>query len=159
MDATADLDFAQAPLPGDALHRTLDAFRALGPVAPARFLGQPAHLISGHAELAAAFRDGERFPPPLMYRAAFEPVVGRSFITMDEDEHRVYRKLATPAFRSRAIERYERDGLEALAHELIDKLAGQTSADLAAGFTQRFPHLVISRLLGLPREREDDFHR
>ena len=47
-----------------------------------------------------------------MYEASFAPAIGESFISMAEPErHRTYRKLATPAFRSRAVARYERDGL------------------------------------------------
>ena len=94
-----------------------------------------------------------------MYAQSFEPAIGRSFISMaDPDEHLRYRRLATPAFRSRAIARYERDGLGTLANELIDELEGQAEFDLVSEFTARFPYLVITRLLGLPREREEEFH-
>jgi cytochrome P450 len=95
-----------------------------------------------------------------MYEVGFEGAIGKSFISMEEaDEHRVYRKLATPAFRSRAVQKYEESGLAALAHELIDGLGESREVDLVAQFTSRFPYLVISRLLGLPRDREEDFHR
>jgi cytochrome P450 len=95
-----------------------------------------------------------------MYQAAFEPAIGESFISMAEPErHRVYRKLATPAFRSRAVASYEREGLAELAGELIDDFAGRGGTDLVAEFTARFPYLVITRLLGMPRDREQEFHR
>jgi cytochrome P450 len=156
----AEADFAVDEMPGARLHEVLHASRARGPITPARFMGLPAFVIAGYAELLEALRDNERFPPHRMYEVSFEPAVGRSFISMaDLDEHRVYRKLATPAFRSRAVERYEREGLEALAHELIDGLEGKGEFDLVAEYTARFPYLVISRLLGLPRDRENDFHR
>jgi cytochrome P450 len=137
----------------------LEGFRERSPVAPTKFLGHDAWIITSHAALLAAFTDSERFPPHRMYQLSFEPAIGESFISMPEPErHRVYRKLATPAFRSRAVARYEREGLAALAHELIDGLDDRTELDLMADFAARFPYLVITRLLGLPRDREDEFH-
>ena len=50
---------------------------------------------------------------------------------MDGPEHHLYRKLATPAFRSRAVASYERIGMGALAHELVDAFAADGTVDLA----------------------------
>ena len=76
----------------------------------------------------------------------------------DPASHLRFRKLATPTFRSRAISRYAQTGLVDLAHELIDELDTRDEFDLVKEFTSRFPYLVITRLLGLPREREREFH-
>jgi cytochrome P450 len=153
------VDFGFDPLPGAELHEVLHAYRREGPVQPTRFLRLPAFVITSYDALLEAFLDTERFPPHLMYRASLEPAIGESFISMPErDRHLLYRKLATPAFRSRAIESYEQKGLVALAHELVDGLLGRSEVDLVAEFAARFPYLVITRLLGMPREREDEFH-
>jgi cytochrome P450 len=155
-----EVDFALDDLPGEALHHALAQFRESGPVAPTRFLGLDAWVVTRHDAVLDGFSDSHRFPPHRMYQASFEPVVGESFISMPEPErHRVYRKLATPAFRSRAIRNYEQEGLAALAHELLDALETREEFDLVADFTARFPYLVISRLLGLPRDGEAEFHR
>ena len=154
------VDFAFDALPGRLLHDVLRAYRERGPIQPTRFLGLPAFVIASHDALLEAFQDTERFPPHRMYQVGFEPAIGESFISMAERErHLLYRKLATPAFRSRAIERYEAEGLRALAHELVERLEGRSDFDLVAEFSARFPYLVITRLLGLPREREDEFHQ
>ena len=154
------VDFALDEMPGSELHDVLRAYRERGPVQPTRFLGLPAFVITGYEALLQAFKDADRFPPHRMYQAAFEGAVGRSFISMESlDEHRVYRKLATPAFRSRAVESYEREGLASLANELIDEIDGCAEFDFISQFAARFPYLVITRLLGLPRDREDAFHR
>jgi cytochrome P450 len=153
------VDLALDELPGQALHDVLRAYRERGPVQPARFLGLPAFAITGHRELLRAFKDVDRFPPHRMYQVAFEGAIGKTFISTESPEqHRVYRKLATPAFRSRAVASYEREGLEALAHELIDGFAERDEFDLMADFVAPLPYLVITRLLGLPREREEAFH-
>lgn len=153
------VDFALDELPGEALHTVLHAYRARGPAVPTRFLGIPSFVIAGREALYDAMMDTERFPPHRMYQASFEGAIGESFISMAEPErHRVYRKLATPAFRSRAVERHVRGGLAPLAHELLDELEGRDRFDLIADYAARFPYLVITRLLGLPREREAAFH-
>jgi len=94
-----------------------------------------------------------------MYQASFEGAIGETFISMPEPHrHRVYRKLATPAFRSRAVDRHVAKGLAPLAHELLDEFEAREEFDLVADYAARFPYLVISRLLGLPRDREEAFH-
>jgi len=157
--ALDSLDFALDELPGHSLHEVLRTYRERGPVEPTRFLGLPAFVITGHQALLEAFLDVERFPPHRMYQASFEGAIGESFISMaDPERHRVYRRLATPAFRSRAVESYQREGLAALANELVDALGQRREIDLVADFTARFPYRVITRLLGLPRDREEAFH-
>ena len=152
------VDFALDEMPGDEMHRVLRAYREQNPVSETRFLGLSAKLITGHPELFDAMMDTEGFPPHAMYKASFETAIGETFISMEDPRnHRLYRKLVTPAFRSRAVANYEREGIASLAHELVDRLEDQKSFDLVEGFTTRFPYLVISRLLGLPKDREDDF--
>ena len=102
-----DFDFARERPRGEELHRFLARLRERGPVARVRFGGAPAWVILRYAELARAFRDGVRFPPGPAYAATIEPVVGRSFISMDGEQHRIYRRLATPAFHSSAVARLE----------------------------------------------------
>lgn len=157
------VDFGLHELPGDALHAVLHAYRERGPVQPTRFLGLPAFVITSHKALEEAFLDEHAFPGHRMYQASFEPAIGKSFISdPDPASHLLFRKLATPAFRSRAVASYEQSGLAALANELVDRIEGRLAVgdevDLVADFSARFPYLVISRLLGLPRDREDEFH-
>lgn len=128
MKTLEEIDFGSDELPGDELHRALATFRERGPIVPSCFLGMPAWIIASHRHLAAAFRDSERFPPHRMYQAGIESVVGQTFISMDGNDHRVFRQLATPAFRSRAVAQMEREGLAALAHELIDRVQNAARA-------------------------------
>lgn len=154
-----DVDLHRDELPGEELHRYLAARRSEGAVVPAAFFGGTASLVTRYDAVAEAFRDDVRFPPHEAYRISIEPLIGRNFQSMAEPEHLLYRRLATPAFRSRTVERYEQSGIAELAHELVDSFAGEAELDLAAAFTRRFPFLVISRLLGIPRDAEASFHR
>ncbi len=153
-----EADFALDEMPGEEMHRILRNFRERGPVEKTRFMGLPAFVITRHRALLNAFMDNESFPPHRLYQASFEGAIGESFISMEDPRrHLLYRRLATPAFRSQAVSRYENEDLAALAHELVDRLKGQRTFDLVESFTARFPYLVISRLLGLPRDREQEF--
>ena len=71
-NSLASIDFATEQMPGPHLHQTLRRLREQHPVSQARFAGLPAFVISGHAELAEAFRDNQRFPPANAYRFIFE---------------------------------------------------------------------------------------
>lgn len=154
-----DVDFGRDELPGASLHRVFRAFRERGPVQPTRFEGLPAFVITSHKALEEAFLDEHAFPGHRMYEVSFEPAIGKSFISdPDPASHLLFRKLATPAFRSRAVASYEQEGLAALANELVDRMGDADEVDLVQAFSARFPYLVISRLLGLPRDREDEFH-
>lgn len=150
------LDFSFARMPGDDLHAYLRGLRARGPISPCLFSGQPAMIITGHAALAEAFRNNTLFPPANAYRITIEPVQGLTFQTMEDEEHRIYRRLATPAFRSRAVEKMEVEGLARIAHELIDKFPAG-GCDMAQHFSHRYSFLVISRMLGIPLDHEDEF--
>ncbi len=153
------IDFAGGGLPGPLYHAALARLRERGPVVKVCFGGEPAWMITRYRELAAAFREGERFPPGRAYALTTEPVVGRSFISMEGDEHRVYRQLATPAFRAHTVERYEDSRIATVAHEILDSVAERKEVDLVAAFTHTFPIRIICRLLGLPKDDDDRFIR
>jgi cytochrome P450 len=156
--ALDQVDFALDAMPGQRLHDVLHAYRARGPVQPTRFLTIPSFVITEHAALLEAFKDVARFPPHLMYQATIEKAAGKTFISMEDPQHLLFRKLATPAFRSRAVASDEETGLRELALELVEKIDASREFDLMPSFVSRFPYLVITRLLGLPRDREDEFH-
>jgi len=108
-------DFAVDVFEGERLHRELSAMRERNPVSRALFAGQPAMVITGHQALAEAFRDNDCFPPADAYRITIEPVQGVTFQTMEDEQHRLYRRLATPAFRSSAVDAMEQEGLARIA--------------------------------------------
>ncbi len=152
-------DFALDEMPGDELHARLRSYRERGPIGPAHFLGIPCFVITEYEALSEAFRDEHAFPGHRMYEHSFEPAIGKSFISNpDATDHLRYRRLTTPAFRSRAITNYANEGLAALANELVDEIGERGEFDPVSEFTARFPYLVITRMLGLPRDREEDFH-
>lgn len=150
-----DIDLATEPLAGDALHALMHRARDEGPVVPATFLGAPAFLLAGHRVVRDYLSDHERFPGGALYAHATRPHIGRTFIDMDGAEHDTYRRLVTPAFRSRAVTRFVEDGLPPLVTEVLDRIAARGEADLAVELAQVLPFWAISRKLGLPRGSEE----
>jgi cytochrome P450 len=153
----ASVDFARVDLPGPELHRVLAEHRARAPVSEVQMAGEKCWLIAGHEVLSQAFRDETAFPAGEWYRRVIEPVQGRTFESMEGTDHLRYRRLATPAFRSRAVDRMEAEGIAEIAQELLDALPEEGDMDLVAAFASRFPFLVISRVLGIPTDREAQF--
>lgn len=154
------IDWLDASLPGPAFAEALHALRERGPVVPVPVLGGSitAYYIAGYDALADAFKDGERFPPSAAYQRISEPFIGQTFMSMDEEPHRIYRPPLTTAFRRTAVEALDEAELAALAHELIDRFVARRKVELTGAYTRLFSFGVICRLLGLPRERERDYY-
>ena len=151
MSTTKAIDFGLDSLPGEELHAALGELREAHRVAPVKFFGAEAMLVTHFDDVKGAFGDHEHLPGGSTYQMHTEPVVGRTFISMDGTEHDRHRQLATPAFRSRAVARFDEEALVPLAHEIIDRFVGRGEADLVAEFTTVLPFYAITRKLGVPR--------
>ncbi len=152
-------DFGLDLLPGETLHTTLAALREAERLAPVRLFGMDALLVTRFTDVKEAFRDHEQIPGGVTYQGHTEPVVGRTFISMDGTEHDRHRQLATPAFRSRAVTRFDEDALVPLAHEIVDRFVDRGETDLVREFTTVLPFYAITRMLGLPRATDDEMRR
>ena len=152
-----DVDVLLDDLPDVA--GNLAAMRAANPAPWARGFGEPALLLLTHELVHAAFRDEDVFPAADFYGTTVSDVLGRNLQCMRGDEHRVNRALVSPAFRQRLMPGLVEPLLEPVAHELVDRFAAQGRADLVADFTERYPFIVITRLLGLPEHSESEVKR
>lgn len=155
----SSIDLALDRLTGQDLHDVLAALRARGELADVRFFGAPAVVATHFEVVRSILRDDDAVPGAPTYQLSTEPIVGHTFIDAHGAEHDRLRKLATPAFRSRAIERFDAARLGHLADELVDRFVDDGEADLVAAFTSVLPYLAIARKLGLPESREEDTRR
>ncbi len=153
------IDLATDRLAGQDLHDTLAALRVAAPLADTVFFGQPAVVTTTHALGRAVLRDDDGIPGAPTYGLSTAPLLGNTFIDAHGDEHHRVRALATPAFRSRAIERFDAGALVDLADAVLDRVAERGAADLMADFAMVVPYLAIARKLGLPPSGEDDTRR
>jgi cytochrome P450 len=80
----------------------------------------------------------------------------RTIIEMDPPRHRKLRKVASPWFTPRALNRIDA-AVEESARNLVDRLAGDTGegeCDFATDVAAAHPLRILSTILGVPREEE-----
>ncbi|MER6466341.1 cytochrome P450 [Streptomyces sp. NPDC001228] len=106
-----------------------------------------AWLVSRHEDVKAALTD-----PRLTsegYRWQMAPLFDRTIIQMDGREHAASRKLLTPAFLGRSLDRLS-ELSERTAGELIERLQGRPEIELVDEFCTILPVSVLAGLMGLP---------
>ena len=151
--AYPDIDFGTADVP-DLEARMADLQAQGKRVVPIRYIGEPAWLILRHKELYDAFMDSTHYPCSAAHSRHSLPTMGKSILCLDGDEHRIKRALVAQAFLPSAVRGYTERLLRPLAHMLIDGFRGRSELDLVAEYTRRLPVLVITGLLGVPAENE-----
>lgn len=103
-------------------------------------------------------RDGRVFTSK-PYDKTIGLFIGPTILAMDGKKHRDHRNLVSPAFRSKALTRWEPAIVRPICNALIDEFINTGQADLVRQFTFEFPTRVIARLLGLPDEDLAMFHK
>ncbi|MEM9176049.1 MAG: cytochrome P450 [Myxococcota bacterium] len=153
------IDFAMDAVPD--LHAILSDLRERHAVAPVRYHGSTAYLITRFADLRSAMADDEAFPSWAAYARHTEPVMGRTIQCMGGEEHRRNRRLVSAAFRPRLMTEFVEAFLTPVAHQLVDamlsdQMGPRGTADLVEAYTTRYAFTVITRLLDFP---PTDFER
>ena len=118
---------------------------------PAQNLDIAGVTVLGYDECQTVLTHPENFSSSI-YENIMGPVMGRTLLQQEGDEHRASRALVSPLFRAKLLERWRIELVEVVVHELIDRFASRGRADLVRKFTFAFPVQVIARLMGLPRE-------
>jgi cytochrome P450 len=108
-------------------------------------------------------RDAARFSSA-GYGDVMGGVMGRTILQMDAPEHGSYRGLLLQAFSRRAMQRWEGEIVRPVVDGLIDAIVAGAAADGGGGelvrqLTFPAPVTVIARLLDLPADQLDLFHR
>jgi cytochrome P450 len=119
--------------------------------APAQNIDVAGVTVLGYDECQAVLTDPERFSSSI-YEHIMGPVMGKTLLEQEGNEHRSSRALVSPLFRAKLLERWRTELIEVVVHELIDRFASRGQADLVREYTFAFPVQVIARLMGLPRE-------
>ncbi|MEV6521439.1 cytochrome P450 [Longispora sp. NPDC051575] len=120
----------------------------------------PAFLVTGYEEVRRVLVD-----PRFSRAAAAAPdtgklvpgrIVDESLLGLDPPDHTRIRRLVARAFTHHQVERL-RPGIRAIIAELLDTVAGRTSADLMAVLAVPLPVRVICLMLGVPPEDDERF--
>src|SRR5947209_7858440 len=146
--------------------------RAEAPVLPVQVklpTRQRAWLITRYDDVLSVLKD-ERFakdrrnamtPEQLKKQPWIPPMfkpLERNMLDLDSPDHTRLRALVHKAFTPRLIEQM-REQIQVLTNELLDKAEPKGSMDLIAEFALPLPLTVIGRILGVPSEDNDKFHR
>ncbi len=81
------------------------------------------------------------------------PMVMKTIIEMDPPDHRIFRKVASGYFTPRGIERLD-EIVSTSAKAVIDSLGSEGEADFVEKITQQHPLRVLSTILGIEPEQE-----
>jgi len=154
-------------------HETWTRLRRESPVHPCDPPGfAPFWAITKHADICQISKQPDTFlnapgivvttPEQQALRDSGEGLGGmRTIIEMDPPEHRSFRRVASPYFTPRSLDRLDEE-IDRSARELVDKLAGPTGegeCDFAIDVAAAHPLRILSSVLGVPREREPDILR
>ena len=150
-----EIDFAHEDVPD--LHALLASIRHVAPIVPIRYWSQRRMLIHRHDLLKQAWIDDEHFRSADAYRELAEPSMGRTIQTMFGDEHRRSRFLVSGQFTPKVLRDLRESLIEPVVHELLDRIEGRDEVDLVSALTQPFPFRVITRMIGLPVDDEQQF--
>lgn len=129
--------------------------------------GSEPWLITGYDDVRALLGDPRvsadaTRPGYPISTVALRAAVQRShpFMSMDDPEHAVYRRLLTGHFSVKRMQRM-RPWIQRTADRLLDEMLAREdrAADLVSAFALPLPSLVICELLGVPYTERDRFHR
>jgi cytochrome P450 len=143
--------------------------RASGPVHEVTLAdGHPAWLVVGHEQARAVLND-PRLSKDMHAALAHSgevvaeglpgPALARHMLAVDPPDHTRLRRMATPAFTRRRVDRLE-ERIRAIVNGLLDELAARDGVvDLVAGYAFPLPFTVICELLGIPQPDRADLGR
>jgi cytochrome P450 len=143
-----EIDFAYDEVPN--LHEILADLRRDHAVAPIRYHGSTAYLITRYGDLQSAMADDDAFPSSAAYERHIGPVMGKAINCMAGEEHRRNRGLVSKAFRPALMKEFVEAFLTPVAHQLVDEFIERGEGDLVQDYTMRYALTAITRLLDLP---------
>lgn len=124
--------------------------------------GLPVWIVTRYADVRRLLADprlslDKTHALPGHYRGFSLPAaLDANLLNMDPPDHTRIRRLVTQAFTPGRVERM-RPGIQLLADQLLDRMAGRGHADLVAEFAAPLPITVICDLLGVPDDSRRDF--
>jgi cytochrome P450 len=132
--------------------------------------GMTVYLITRHDDVKAVLSDHERFsngrPPgfvlpgvPTMSEEEQARARAGGLLGLDPPEHQRLRRMLTPEFTIRRIQRLEPRIVEIVDQHLDAMESAGPPVDLVESFALPIPSLVICELLGVPYDDRADFQR
>jgi len=118
----------------------------------------PGYMVTGYDDVLTVFKNGSLFSSRANAKG-IGLVMGRTILEMDGKEHARHRNIISMAFVPKALHGELPGVIKTIAHEMVDRFAGDGRADLVAQFTRTFPLRVIAHIIGVPIEDYETFKR
>ena len=115
-----------------------------------------AWVVSRYEDVRAIMKDAKKFSSRSMGERDHE--ISLPLLTDDPPKHTQLRAIVNKAFTSRTLKAMELD-VEDLVDAMLKDLDPSEPVDISAEFTIPLPIAVISKLMGIPFDRKDDFKR
>ncbi len=108
------------------------------------------YTIFSFSACARAFRENMVFSSEVMKESAGIQKIGTTILQMIGDEHRRHRAVPQSLFlRPKVISWWKKRWIDDTANTLLDRLNGETTADLNIDLCARLPMYVVTRAIGL----------
>jgi cytochrome P450 len=118
----------------------------------------PGYLVTRYDDVVAVLKDGALYSSRANAKG-IGLVMGKTILEMDGKEHSRHRGIISMAFVPKALLGELPQVIRRIAHEMIDRFAGDGHAELVAQFTRTFPLRVIAHVIGVPIEDYETFKR
>lgn len=122
--------------------------------------GRPGWIATRYDAISDVFTDWENFSAERdgMIAQMLGENVRLNPIEIDPPAHHGYRRILNPFFTPKAVKALG-DNVRAVAAELIERFADRGECDFVREFAIPYPSYVFLDLMGMPRDRLDDFIR
>jgi cytochrome P450 len=117
---------------------------------------QPSFQVTRYADAEKVLRDWETFSSSINGEVIGQ-YMGDLILALGGKEHRAYRNLVAHAFRASVLERWDRELVEPVIDQLLDRIAPLGRADLVRDLTSQYPVQVICGIVGVPLEDHEQF--
>lgn len=116
-----------------------------------------AWVLSRHEDVRAVLKNAALFSSKSLGEMEHQ-AFSFPLLTDDPPRHTDLRNIVSQAFTSRTLKQMETE-VEALVEDLLDDMVGKSTIDIAAEYTIPLPVSLISRLMGIPEAKKEDFKR
>jgi cytochrome P450 len=114
-------------------------------------------IVTRYEDVRGVLKDAATFSSKAMGEGE-QRAIALPLLSDDPPRHTELRAIVNRVFTSSALKEMEIEVLE-LVEELLDEIKGEYLIDISDAFTIPLPIRIISRLMGIPEQRRDDFKR
>lgn len=118
----------------------------------------PGYMVTRYDDVVTVLKDASLYSSRANAKG-IGLVMGKTILEMDGKEHTRHRNIISMAFVPKALQGELPPVIASIAHEMIDRIAGDGHADLVVQFTRTFPLRVIAHIIGVPIEDYETFKR